>query len=406
VKKGPLAEVGLSQIFAAPGFVVLAAVGEVLQALRLRSSWPAALGRWMRLAASGGFGVWAAMVATLWLVRYVQARRASRLGRSATMEHVARRGGAACVVEALLQPAAAASAVTCECGGCSWRQYELAFVTKTFTGILLSRMVVSGEVTLSTGVGQLLAIPAPSSSVTLRELALHTSGLGRYPVSLKWHVRTILFGVHGTATDDVTLVTWFRRSYSQRRRGRYVYSNVGYDVLALCLLSASGETDFQTLMQRKVIGPLNLNQTTFSPMHPAVGRGRVGLKERPLAGAAGSYGLWSTAADISRLGTLLAQPDLVDDQDLASAISLATTRQQTPGGPMGFGVHFAPGPDDVLFKDGGAPGATAVVAASRRTGTAVSLLLPSGSTPGVSRLCLTLLGNSDEGRLTGRPEDG
>src|SRR5690606_26095600 len=62
--------------------------------------------------------------------------------------------------------------------------FEIASVTKVFTGVLLANMVERGEVRLDTPVADLLADSAriPRSDrkhITLVDLATHTSGLGR-----------------------------------------------------------------------------------------------------------------------------------------------------------------------------------------------------------------------------------
>lgn len=64
--------------------------------------------------------------------------------------------------------------------------FEIASVTKSFTGVLLARRVEVGAVTLDQPVASLLpeSVPLPGATrraITLRHLATHTSGLPRSP---------------------------------------------------------------------------------------------------------------------------------------------------------------------------------------------------------------------------------
>jgi CubicO group peptidase (beta-lactamase class C family) len=64
--------------------------------------------------------------------------------------------------------------------------FEIASVTKSFTGVLLARRVEVGAVTLDQPVASVLpeSVPLPGATrraITLRHLATHTSGLPRSP---------------------------------------------------------------------------------------------------------------------------------------------------------------------------------------------------------------------------------
>jgi CubicO group peptidase (beta-lactamase class C family) len=64
--------------------------------------------------------------------------------------------------------------------------FEIASVTKVFTGILLAQAVLSGEVKLDDPISMYLpeGVTAPEyegKSITLLDLATHTSGLPRMP---------------------------------------------------------------------------------------------------------------------------------------------------------------------------------------------------------------------------------
>ncbi|GGM25153.1 serine hydrolase domain-containing protein [Micromonospora yangpuensis] len=145
------------------------------------------------------------------------------------------------------------------------RRYEIASLTKTFTGELLADSVAREEVRLDTPVGDLLDLgEGPVADVTLQDLATHRSGLGEWgdedrdDTLRRWWVEE----VRGDTVHDVDLAEVLDRARRDplATRGRFAYSNIGIALLGHAL-AAAAETDYPTLLRQRLIEPLGLRDT-------------------------------------------------------------------------------------------------------------------------------------------------
>lgn len=181
-------------------------------------------------------------------------------------------------------------------------------ITKTFTGAVLASMVADGTVALTDTAAQYLEsetkVPAKRGRpIRLIDLATHTSGLPRE-----------VGRPAGPSDDPFSTLTPER--YFEALAGDPqlfpagtggLYSNFGFDVLALALGKAAGAPYEQVLADR-VLKPLGLNDTMLevpdSDRHRLMaGHGFDGAVlpdvETP-AVMAGASGLYSTANDMLR----------------------------------------------------------------------------------------------------------
>ena len=178
--------------------------------------------------------------------------------------------------------------------------FRLGSISKLFAGDLLVDLRRDRRLTLNddlarydplAGLGP-IARPAP---ITLLNLATHTSGIPRSapgdaragpdPVGARWR--------------------WLRTHPRLPAPGSAaVYSNFAYDLLGDALASAGG-APYEVLVQRRVIAPLRLSDTTFTPSAEQCGRLMQGLGARknlpctPEHAVAASGGLYSTGADMA-----------------------------------------------------------------------------------------------------------
>ena len=160
--------------------------------------------------------------------------------------------------------------------------FEIASITKTFTGLLLAQLVTEGKVALEDPVQKYL----PSSvlvpkfegrEISLLDLATHTSALpvpgpgdkflpawysfkGMRLISLhliKWDFENPLLGIsEGDFFDAVS------RTVLKRAPGaRWEYSNIGMGLLGLALARADGVASFGELVQKRVAQPLGMAST-------------------------------------------------------------------------------------------------------------------------------------------------
>jgi CubicO group peptidase (beta-lactamase class C family) len=185
-------------------------------------------------------------------------------------------------------------------------QYRLGSITKTLTATLVMQLRDEGFFSLD----DLLYRHLPGTavgSVTLRQLLGHVSGLQREPDG-EWWERSTGGGVDSLLADlsDKLAGPPFRRFH---------YSNLGYGLLGAVLQRVTGES-WADLAGKRVLDPLGMKRTTYSPVEPYA-RGFVvdplhgTLHEEPRldAGAMAPAGqLWSTVTDMAKWAAFLADP--------------------------------------------------------------------------------------------------
>ncbi|MCX5399052.1 serine hydrolase [Streptomyces sp. NBC_00102] len=156
-------------------------------------------------------------------------------------------------------------------------RYELGSASKTFTGLLLARLVAAGRLSYDEPAAELLAPGLPVhrsvAEITLRHLITHTSGLpglpaGFYPQAVpRWTTAPYA----GYPADRV--VRAFLRARPRHAPGtRWHYSNFAVAVLAHALAAAT-DTPWDVLVHREVLAPLHLGSTSLAP-------GRAGADAR------------------------------------------------------------------------------------------------------------------------------
>lgn len=244
--------------------------------------------------------------------------------------------------------------------------FDLASVTKVYTGYLLAKGVLNQEVTP----GQTLeatfgdAVPTYNGqSISLMDLATHTSALPDYPDNMVGMSPTPAAGY----TRDL-LETFLASHQIVGAPGQqYQYSNVGSGILGEVLVDAAGLSSFEELIQREIAGPYGLDDTTASP--------DASQAERKVQGYA--MGMPTVALDIGGPlqggGILKASADdvlaffegAIGGNDPAWAQVMTPQRRSPNGEDAMTGLllnieQAAEGPT-VYSKGGGAPGFSSMV---------------------------------------------
>lgn len=260
--------------------------------------------------------------------------------------------------------------------------FDLASVTKSFTGLLLADAVQRGEVSLSDPVAKHLPadvrIPQRGGrQITLVDLATHTSGI---PFELPdTNDRAVLARA---ATDPMgPLYDLLRTTELTADIGsQFAYSNLGYGLLGEALARRAG-TSYIDLLRRRVLRPLKMTDTGLDLTPDQRTRRALGHLEnlapapewnKPWARAAG--GLKSTAQDLSNY--VAAHAGLSRTPLAAAMTSMRATRRPAPtmGGDWALGLQVIPDRAGAFFAHGGiGPGFAAVIAfdPAARTGVAV-----------------------------------
>ena len=145
--------------------------------------------------------------------------------------------------------------------------FEIASITKTFTGLALAQMVAQNKVTLDEPVRSLLPgltiTPSMGTEITLLDLATHHSGLPSDPDNLS------PFDPHNPyATYDSTRFLEFVNHHGLTKPDgvEYTYCNLGYGLLGYALARQSG-VSYAQLIKTQITEPLHLSDTvvTLSP---------------------------------------------------------------------------------------------------------------------------------------------
>jgi CubicO group peptidase (beta-lactamase class C family) len=186
-------------------------------------------------------------------------------------------------------------------------QYRLGSITKTLTATIAMQLRDEGFFSLDDLLYRHLP-GTPVGSITLRQLLGHVSGLQREPDG-EWWERTT-----GGDVDKLLADLAFDKLAGPPFR-RFHYSNLGYGLLGAVLQRVTGET-WADLVAKRVLDPLGMKRTTYSPVEPYA-RGHVvdplngTLHEEPRldAGAMAPAGqLWSTVTDMAKWAAFLADP--------------------------------------------------------------------------------------------------
>ena len=246
-------------------------------------------------------------------------------------------------------------------------QYRLGSITKTMTAALVLQLRDEGRLALDDRLDQHLP-GVPVGRVTLRQLLAHVSGLQREPEGEWWE--------RSTGGDvDRLLAGLSAEKLSGPPHRRYHYSNLAYGLLGAVLERTTGEA-WAALIGKRVLDPLGMKRTTYSPAEPFA-RGYVvhpldgTLHEEPRldAGAMAPAGqLWSTVTDMVQWVAFLAGPAPMVDE-MCTPVVLADD-SWTAG--HGLGPQLYRQGERVYVGHGGSmPGYLAQIAVHRPTRTGV-----------------------------------
>ena len=142
--------------------------------------------------------------------------------------------------------------------------YEIGSISKTFTGLLLARMVVEEKATLDEPVRELLppdTVSKPEGKeITLLDLITHHSGLPRMPGN--FHPANFLNPYADYRAEDL-YAYMAKRGVAKPSRTGFLYSNLGVGLLGQAL-SNRAATTYPNLVKQEITGPLGMNDTAAS----------------------------------------------------------------------------------------------------------------------------------------------
>jgi CubicO group peptidase (beta-lactamase class C family) len=239
--------------------------------------------------------------------------------------------------------------------------FEIGSITKTFTGLLLARMVSEGRTRLDEPVRELLPRglvgPATGDEMTLADLATHHSGLPMMPDNF-------------VPADPANPYADYRvsRLYDfVRRRGTvkpedtlYRYSNVGVGLLGQALAERA-RTGYPRLLRDQIAAPLGLNDTTVTLSAEQRLRFLQGYDDRhkpvhewDFDALAGAGGIRSTAPDMLRY----LEANLHPERHAELTGALRTTQRVRGDAAAGtvIGLAWTYHPETGAYRHGGTTG--------------------------------------------------
>jgi len=144
--------------------------------------------------------------------------------------------------------------------------YEIGSITKVFTSLLLADAVGRGEVALTDPVGTFLPdkVKVPERggrSITLIDLATHSSGLPRMPANF-----APKDPANPYADYSYENMYAFLSGYQLARDigSEYEYSNFGAGLLGHALTLRTHSTDYEALVRARVLAPLGMSSTAVT----------------------------------------------------------------------------------------------------------------------------------------------
>jgi CubicO group peptidase (beta-lactamase class C family) len=244
--------------------------------------------------------------------------------------------------------------------------FQAGSISKPVAAMGALALVQDGKLTLQGDINQFLkSWKVPSNAhttktpVTLEELLSHTAGLTVHgfpgyaagaPVPT---VPQVLDGAPPANTAPVRV--------DLDPGTEYRYSGGGYTIAQLAMTDVTGQA-FPALMQKLVLGPLGMKESTYEQPLPAnlVGAAAAGYSsdEKPVVGKRHVYpemaaaGLWTTASDLARfaIGMQKMLGGGKGPLTKASAENMVTPRRDDYG--LGFGIRDESG--SKYFMHGGA----------------------------------------------------
>jgi CubicO group peptidase (beta-lactamase class C family) len=149
--------------------------------------------------------------------------------------------------------------------------FQVGSVSKLFTSSILELLVQEGRISYSDTVRDILPKDAKLSpdmgKVTIFELATHTSGLPREPVTFKQFMYFMDYEFTGKNLygyiNDVWLGKYLATCKISDKSHKFIYSNIGYGILAYLIEVKTGRS-FQDLVAEQLLAPLGMSDTVFS----------------------------------------------------------------------------------------------------------------------------------------------
>lgn len=241
-------------------------------------------------------------------------------------------------------------------------RFDIASVSKQFTGLAVLRLDEAGELSVSDPIDTVLpGLPDWAGAVTIRDLLHHTSGIPDYTGLLL----DAGFSFEDTTTQsdavDVLLDTELEFEPGQR----FSYSNSNYVLLASIVEAVTGES-FGAVLERETFGDADLRLEPASTAPDVARSYEGGTPSQPGWVQVGDGSIVTTPSVLAEWGSIYA-----DTSDSAVQAMTADAVDDGIGGQYGAGIGIQP--DGSLSHSGGWAGVVTLFGVSADRSTVVAL---------------------------------
>jgi CubicO group peptidase (beta-lactamase class C family) len=266
-------------------------------------------------------------------------------------------------------------------------QFRMGSITKTFTAVLVMQCRDDGLLDLDDPLDK--HIPGTRhSTLTVRRMLAHLSGLQREPVGDVWEA------LEGPSLDDMIAGLEEAEAVLPPAR-RHHYSNLAFALLGE-VVSRLRAQSWAEALQSRVLDPLEMRRTTTS-RHAPFARGYFvdpyteRVREEALFPGnafAPAAELWSTTDDLGRWASFIAEPPThVLSPDTLEEMCHPQVMRDLDGWTLGWGLGFMlhrRGERVLVGHDGAMPGFLAGLAVRRpeKVGAVVLASTSAGADPG------------------------
>jgi len=222
--------------------------------------------------------------------------------------------------------------------------FHVASVSKQFTTFAVALLARDGLLSWDDEVHRHLpALPEFGRPVTLRQLAQHTSGIRdqwELLIQAGWRIDDVI------TRDQILALMARQRELNFEPGSEYLYSNMGYSLLAEVVEQVAGEP-FGTFLRERVFLPLGMHRTHVHNDHTRIVPGRAysyaptpeqGWRNAVLSYAnQGATSLFTTAEDLGRWMTEMESP-MVGDEVLWAEMTEPARLNGGDTAPYGLGL--------------------------------------------------------------------
>ncbi len=255
-------------------------------------------------------------------------------------------------------------------------QYRVASVTKTFTAILVMKLVEQGKIALQDPITKYLPAYRRDSGdrVTIHHLLTHTSGIPEYATT---EARR-LHGTEPVPPIDQMIEKYCSEPLAFEPGSKFAYSNSGFAILGAIIQKVTGQTYDQAL-RTFILDPAGMKNSGLDcsglalPARAAGFDAGFGDALPPCevfnidwVGAAG--GLYTTAEDMVALDKVLSDPTFLSRNTLR-LMQTPYVRMKTDGPSYGYGLTLDRRVRNrkgdsllVVYHQGGMPGVASLFA--------------------------------------------